>query len=98
MSERGTLRTARAEDRLIRRNSPGPTNATGELSEMEFPEPTHSLFRAGGYAGNILLVLAILLAGYSAVWEYSFRKYLTEFSDAGVLLSSSACLKAEAIS
>src|SRR6202167_2735490 len=97
MSKHGMLRSARADERIVRRSSPGPTNATGELSEMELPKPTHTLFRAVWYAGNILLILAILLAGYSAVWEYSTRKYLKGFSDAIVPVSASTDEKAEAI-
>jgi hypothetical protein len=97
MSKHGMLRSARADERNVRRNAPGPTNATGELSEMELRWPTHALFRAVWYTGNILLILAILLAGYSAVWEYSTRKYLKGFSDAVVPSSSSAEAKAQAI-
>ena len=97
MSKHGMLPGARADERIVRRSSPGPASAKGELSEMELPRPNHTLFRAVWYTGNILLILAILLAGYSAVWEYSTRKYLKGFSDAVVPLSSSAEEKAEAI-
>ena len=97
MSKHGMLPGARADERIVRRSSPGPASAKGELSEMDLPRPNHTLFRAVWYTGNILLILAILLAGYSAVWEYSTRKYLKGFSDAVVPLSSSAEEKAEAI-
>ncbi len=96
MRKHGILRSAGADERIVRRSSPGPTSVTREPSEVELPRPTHT-FRAVWYAGNILLILVILLAGYSAVWEYSTRKYLKGFSDAVVPLSSSAEEKAEAI-
>jgi len=97
MSKHGMLRTARADAPMVRRSSPAPKNATGQLSEIELRPPTHALFRTIWHAGNILLIFAILLAGYSAVWEYSTRKYLKGFSDAVVPFSSSAEAKAEAI-
>jgi hypothetical protein len=97
MNKHGMLRSVRADEPIAQRGSPAPKNVTGEHSEMELRKPTHALFRAVWYAGNILLILAILLAGYSAVWEYSTRKYLKGFSDAVVPLSSSDEAKAEAI-
>lgn len=57
----------------------------------------HTVFRALWYAENILLILAILVASYSGVWEYSTRRYLRGFSDAVVPESSSAEQKVEAI-
>jgi len=56
-----------------------------------------TLFRAIWYAGNVLLILAVLLAAYAAVWEYSTRKYLKGFSDAVVPASASPEEKAQAI-
>jgi hypothetical protein len=61
------------------------------------PARPHHVFRVAWYAGNILLILAILLAAYSVVWEYSTRKYLKGFSDAVVPASSSAEDKINAI-
>ena len=97
MSKHSTLGDVRTERPIIQRNSPALKTATGEPSEMELRRPTHALFRTIWYAGNILLILAILLAAYSAVWEYSTRKYLKGFSDAVVPFSSSAEAKVEAI-
>jgi hypothetical protein len=97
MSKGGMLRSVRADEPRVQRSSPPPRAATAELSETELHRPKNRLFRAVWYAGNILLILAILLAGYSAVWEYSTRKYLKGFSDAVVPLSSSAEARAEAI-
>lgn len=97
MSNHGTLGDVRRDRPITQRSSPALKTATGELSEMELRGPTHTLFRTIWYAGNILLILAILLAAYSAVWEYSTRKYLKGFSDAVVPFSSSAEAKVEAI-
>ncbi len=66
-------------------------------SQLELCKPTGTLFRAIWYAGNVLLILALLLAGYSAVWEYSTRKYLKGFSDAIIPVSAPTLEKAEAI-
>jgi hypothetical protein len=43
---------------------------------------SHPIFRAVWYAGNVLLILSVLLAAYSIAWEYSTREYLRGFSDA----------------
>jgi hypothetical protein len=67
------------------------------LSERARASHRHPIFRAIWYAGNLLLILAILLAAYSVVWEYSTRRYLKGFSDAVVPESSSAIDKVEAI-
>lgn len=97
MNKHGMLRSVRADEAIAQRGSPAPKSATGELPEMELRESSHALFRSVWYAGNILLILAILLAAYSAVWEYSTREYLKGFSDAVVPLSSSDEAKAAAI-
>jgi hypothetical protein len=57
----------------------------------------HRFFGVVWYVVNILLILAILLVAYSAVWEYSTRRYLKGFSDAIVPASSSNEEKIEAI-
>ena len=44
--------------------------------------PSHKLFAVAWYTVNALLVVAILATLYSAVWEYSTRRYLKGFSDA----------------
>ncbi len=74
-----------------------PLSAHRDLSSVELRRPRSSFFRVIWYAGNILLILAILLTAYSAVWEYSTRKYLKGFSDAVVPVSASTEEKAEAI-
>jgi hypothetical protein len=67
------------------------------LVPVETHRPRGVVFRAIWYAGNVLLILAILLTLYSAVWEYSTRKYLKGFSDAIVPVSASTEEKSEAI-
>ena len=57
----------------------------------------HVVFRVLWYAANALLILSVLAACYSAIWEYSTRRYLKGFSDAIVPESSSATEKTEAI-
>jgi hypothetical protein len=97
MNKHGMLRSVRAHEAIAQRGSSASQSIASELAEMELRKPSHALFRSVWYSGNILLILAILLAGYSAVWEYSTRKYLKGFSDAVVPLSSSDEAKAEAI-
>jgi hypothetical protein len=72
-------------------------NARGNLSSLELRRSHTAYFRIVWYAGNVLLIFAIFLTAYSAVWEYSTRKYLRGFSDAVVPASASAEEKSEAI-
>ena len=62
-----------------------------------FANGRHVLFRVFWYGGNVLLILAIFVAIYSVIWEYSTRRYLRGFSDAIVPESSSTEEKMEAI-
>jgi hypothetical protein len=55
------------------------------------------LFHAAWYTANAFLVIAILIATYSIVWEYSTREYLKGFSDAIVPDSSPSLDKIQAI-
>jgi hypothetical protein len=57
----------------------------------------HSIYQAAWYVVNSLLVVAIVLAIYSAGWEYSTRRYLKGFSDAIVPATSPPDEKVEAI-
>jgi len=68
-----------------------------KLPDRERENDRHPVFRAIWYTGNILLILAILFAAYSVVWEYSTRRYLKGFSDAIIPESSSAEEKLESI-
>jgi Transglutaminase-like superfamily len=65
-------------------------SSEGNLASQEFPahwisakqEEHHRIFRLTWLSVNLLLVAAIIVAIYSAIWEYSTRKYLKGFSDA----------------
>jgi hypothetical protein len=57
----------------------------------------HPIYLFFWYLVNALLVLSILLAIYSAFWEYSTRRYLKGFSDAVVPLSAPDAEKVDAI-
>jgi hypothetical protein len=78
-------------------NSAAIDSGAKRLFSVERVPMRHRYFRAIWYSGNILLILAILLAIYSVMWEYSTRRYLKGFSDAVVPESSSAVDKVEAI-
>ena len=97
MSRRGPLTNVRADAPAELLTSDGVRTAVGESSAAVSRRPRHALFRAIWYAGNILLIFAVILAAYSAVWEYSTRKYLKGFSDAIVPASASTEAKVEAI-
>lgn len=97
MSKSGAVTNVRADVLTEQQDSAAPTGATSGPPRMELRRPPHPLFRAVWYAGNILLIFAILLAAYSAVWEYSTRKYLKGFSDAVIPFSASTEGKVEAI-
>lgn len=57
----------------------------------------HRLFLSLWYATNFLLIVSILAAMYSVVWEYSTRRYLKGFSDAIVPAIAAPEEKIEAI-
>jgi Transglutaminase-like superfamily len=96
MSEGTAVRTVQmasavGEDSLRQADGVDAPHSAARLQDR------HTFFRMLWYAGNILLILAILVAVYSAVWEYSTRRYLRGFSDAIVPESSSTEQKVEAI-
>jgi len=57
----------------------------------------HPVYHTVWYVVNSLLLIAIFLAIYSTVWEYSTRRYLKGFSDAIVPATSPPDEKVEAI-
>ena len=57
----------------------------------------HTLFQVMWFVTNTLLLVAILAAAYSAVWEYSTRRYLEGFSDAIIPASGTPEEKIDAI-
>jgi len=96
MSEGTAVRTvqtasAAGEDSLGQRKSVATLRPEASAADR------HTTFRVLWYGGNILLILAIISAAYSGVWEYSTRRYLRGFSDAIVPESSSPEQKVEAI-
>jgi len=97
MSKSGSLGKSSTELLEVEAGSPVPGDSLTEAISLESRKPSIALYRTVWYAGNLLLILAIVLAGYSAVWEYSTRKYLKGFSDAIVPVSASTDEKAEAI-
>lgn len=96
MSKRA-LTNIRADQAAGQQISAAPKSDAAGPFRAELRRSSHPLFRGVWYASNILLISAILLAAYSAVWEYSTRKYLKGFSDAIVPASASAEAKVEAI-
>jgi hypothetical protein len=90
MSGEEVLTTTQASAPAARRDPPTQGSSGGGFSPAAGAKNRHPLFRAAWYTANILLILAILLAVYSAVWEYSTRRYLRGFSDAIVPESSSS--------
>ena len=74
-----------------------PRESLPAATSVELRKQPGALFRTVWYSGNVLLIFAIFLAGYSAVWEYSTRKYLKGFSDAIVPASVPPEEKVEAI-
>jgi len=73
------------------------TNVAESFTPAVAVASAHTFFRACWYCANCLFALSVLLVLYSAVWEYSTRRYLKGFSDAIVPESSSAQEKVEAI-
>lgn len=57
----------------------------------------HRIFGIAWYSTNLVLLVAILAAVYSAMWEYSTRKYLKGFSDAIIPASAAPEQKIQAI-
>jgi Transglutaminase-like superfamily len=97
MSKSTSLRKSNADFLEATRHSTAQEGSLHEPLSVHPRKPGVALFRTVWYAGNVLLILAILLAGYSAVWEYSTRKYLKGFSDAIVPVAAPTDEKAEAI-
>jgi transglutaminase superfamily protein len=96
MSKNSVLRRVQNAPAAHRTSPAMDTSIKGPVEVRRMPV-RHRYFRAIWYSGNILLILAILLAIYSVMWEYSTRRYLKGFSDAVVPESSSAVDKVEAI-
>jgi len=78
-------------------DSPEQQRAAESVAPAQRSRSSVRLFRSALYIVNILLGVAVLLAAYSAVWEYSTRRYLKGFSDAIAPASSQPTEKIEAI-
>ena len=97
MSAPGTARALEIAKPAAEQEPRGREDFASRHPEAQQVNRRHPLFEALWFAGNILLILSILLAAYSAVWEYSTRRYLRGFSDAVVPASATAEQKIEAI-
>jgi hypothetical protein len=75
----------------------GSEGSSGRHSEPQQVIHGHLFFQALWFAANVLLILSILMVVYSAVWEYSTRRYLRGFADAVVPASATPEQKTEAI-
>lgn len=58
---------------------------------------SHRIFRLVWYFANLLLLAFIVAAIYSAIWEYSTRKYLKGFSDAIIPVTAAPEQKIQSI-
>jgi hypothetical protein len=67
----------------MKRVSSAPESTAGSSSAaLTQANPGNKAFREIWYALNVLLLVSLLTAVYSIVWEYSTRRYLKGFSDA----------------
>jgi len=96
--------TAQGADRSLQiakpdaeRDAFGSEDTAAPHSEKRHVHRRHLPFQAVWFVVNLLLILSILVAAYSAVWEYSTRRYLKGFADAVVPASATAEQKVGAI-
>ena len=80
------------------------SRAASDVREATTDEPRpvelrwrHSVFGAVWLASNVLLLLAMLVAAYSVVWEYSTVRYVRGFADAIIPVSGTPEEKIDAI-
>ena len=71
MNRHDVLNTVRVSEPAAARGFGALEGSAGRTSQTERVNDRHPVFRAVWFAGNFLLILSILLAAYSAVWEYS---------------------------
>jgi hypothetical protein len=90
-STQTSLASAREQRRADEDNESPPLPVNAPRAQ------TLGLFRALWLAVTGLLILAVFLAAYAAVWEYSTRRYLQGFSDAIVPATAPGGEKIEAI-
>ena len=93
MNKHGMPNAIRTPEPAAARGSGAPEGPTGRTFQTERVNHRRPVFRAIWFAGNLLLILSILLVAYSAAWEYATRRYLKGFSDA--VVPASATVEAE---
>jgi hypothetical protein len=69
----------------------------GVVSLLDRREESHPIFRFVWYSANFLLLAFIIAAIYSAIWEYSTRRYLKGFSDAIIPVTAAPEQKIQSI-
>jgi hypothetical protein len=97
MNAPGTARAMEIAKLAAEQDPRGSEASPGRHSEPQQLNRGHLFFQALWFAVNVLLTLSILMVAYSAVWEYSTRRYLKGFADAVVPASATAEQKTEAI-
>ena len=97
MKRHDVLNAIRTSELAAARGSGASEDSTGRILPTNRVNDRQPVFWAIWFAVNVLLILSILLAAYSAVWEYSTRRYLKGFSDAIVPVSATAEEKIEVI-
>jgi hypothetical protein len=94
-------RESRAADHRVRTSQTGAAASALSSGPFSFESAPairqHRLFLLTWYAINSLLVVSMIVAMYSIVWEFSTRRYLKGFSDAIIPLNAPPEEKIEAI-
>ncbi len=98
MSGHSAFGAARAPERPSQSNAAIPARLPEERAEVRAAAvQRHRVFLAVWYAINFLLIISMLAAMYSIVWEFSTRRYLKGFSDAIIPATAAPEEKIEAI-
>lgn len=88
MNRRGVMNSLRTSGLIPAQDSAAPESSPRPVLRAEQAKTRHPVFWTLWFVVNILLILSFALAAYSAVWEYSTRRYLKGFSDAVVPASA----------
>ena len=97
MNAPGAARATQIGQLATEQDSRGSQGSSSRRSALQQVNQGHRFFQALWFATNILLILSILTVAYSAMWEYSTRRYLKGFADAVVPASATPEQKTEAI-
>jgi len=95
MSQGAAARSARTQS-ISRQDASNLTNGSSNPPAAA-TQGRHTVFKVLWYSANVVLILAVIAAAYSGVWEYSTRRYLRGFSDAIIPESSTTEQKISAI-